>query len=176
MTKLLKSILAASLIAIPALSMAAADSLILNGRNSTDDGNQAWVMGPPSQDSIVYYNATAKAPQFATVGSGLQLSGGVISSTVSSGPLIQRTSVTTDSSGVITWTYPTSFGATPVISAVVNGANTSVWNAQITSKSSTSVTIQVKRNTPTFLSLLGVDILSVNSSPQATVDIVAIAP
>lgn len=89
-------------------------------------------------------------------------------------PLIQKTSVTTASDGSFVWTYPTAFSSTPTISVTANGAISSVWNAQITSKNSTTATIQVNRSVPSAIALLGLTIGVVSTSPQTTVDIVAI--
>lgn len=82
------------------------------------------------------------------------------------------TTVTTNSAGASTWTFPNEFDFTPVISAVAldNTANTLV-NVKVTALSTTSVSVQVEK----VSIVLGV--LTLAGTPGATlVHLTAIAP
>lgn len=131
-------------------------------------------------------------PAFLTMGDGLVASAGAIvvnspdwnatsgAASILNKPTIQaiqRIRAQTDTSGVYTWTFPVAYGAgvVPVVSAVAEGTNASIWNAQITSSSNTSAVIQVNRST-TAVQVLGINVLSLQSNPQTFVDLQAVAP
>lgn len=86
-------------------------------------------------------------------------------------PLIQRIATSTDSSGNLTWTFPTSFGSSTPVVTVVAEDNTSgaLTNVQITAKSATSVTVHSNRIT----TVLG--LLTLTTNPSVTVDITAVS-
>lgn len=90
------------------------------------------------------------------------------------GALIQRTTITTNASGVATWTFPSSFSSTPKISlAPIDSNSATSIDVKITSKSTTSVTIQVNKIVP----VLGILTLLTSTNVGATdVDIIAIEP
>lgn len=77
---------------------------------------------------------------------------------------VQNATVTTDSNGNATWTYPTAYATAPRVNATVedatSGANT---NVQIVSKTATSTTVHANRIT----SALG--LLSLTSNPSGLV-------
>lgn len=85
---------------------------------------------------------------------------------------IQRLRVQTNTSGTYIWTFPRPFASStiPVVEVVAEDSSVGMTNAQITSLSSTTVTIQVNR----LSTLLG--ILTLNSTPQVYIDITAINP
>lgn len=85
---------------------------------------------------------------------------------------VQATTLTTNSAGVATWTFSPAFSGAPKITTtpIDNTANTAV-DVKITSKSATSVTIQVSKIQP----ILG--ILNILGTTGITdVDIAAFAP
>lgn len=88
-------------------------------------------------------------------------------------PTIQRTTITTNTSGVATWTFPTAFGVVPRIACTPNdSAATTQVDVKITAKSATSVTIQVNKLTP----VLGVLTLLTSTNIGATdVEIIAVS-
>lgn len=105
----------------------------------------------------------------ATSGSYADLSG--------TPPPLQRTRAQTNTSGVLTWTFPIAYGGgvIPVVSLTVEDATAGVtWNEQITSISNTSVSIQLTKTT--VVSILGVSVLGTAATPQAFVHMTAIAP
>lgn len=88
--------------------------------------------------------------------------------------LIKRTTITTNTSGVYTWTFPAAFSSTPKIVAtpIDNASNVSV-DVKVTAKSTTSVTIQVNK----VLNVLGVLSILTGTNVGATdVEIWAIEP
>lgn len=89
---------------------------------------------------------------------------------------IQRTRAQTNTSGLLTWTFPNPFsaGVTPIIEVTVESAAVASWNHAITAISNTSVTIQLGKTTA--VTVLGVSVLGVASAPQAFVHLTAIAP
>lgn len=90
---------------------------------------------------------------------------------------IQRTRLQTNTAGVLQWTFPTPFatGLKPVIGVAVEDATvTANWGHEITSLTNTSVTIQLSKTTP--VTVLGLSVLGVSSTPQAFVHLTAIAP
>jgi len=70
---------------IPALALADANDIIINQRNSTDTGTLPRLLTAPSggQIGILIYDQPNLLPGYMTVGTGLTISGGVLSSTVS---------------------------------------------------------------------------------------------
>lgn len=84
-------------------------------------------------------------------------------------PLIQSVSSSTDASGNLTWTFPTSYGTTTpkVIAVSEDSTSGALSNVQITAKSGTSVTIHATR----LATVLG--LLSLTSNPSVTVDLIA---
>lgn len=116
----------------------------------------------------------ANKPSFATVAFSGQYSDLIGAPTVQA---LQRTRAQTNTSGVLTWTFPQAYGSgvTPIVSATVEDATTGVtWNQQITAISNTSVTIQLTKTS--VVAVLGVSVLGVAATPQAFVHLVALAP
>lgn len=101
-----------------------------------------------------------------------------VASTTSSGltalSSLQRVRAQANSSGVYTWTFPTAFAGTPVVSATTEDATSNaVVSTRITAISSTSVTVQVTRTVP--VTVLGISVLGSLTTPADFVDITAIA-
>lgn len=98
-------------------------------------------------------------------------------SATSTPPGVQRIRVQTNSSGVYTWTFPAAYSAstTPVVTVTAEDPTGNVMtNAQITSISNTSVTVQVNQIAQVNLlsTLLGTGPVGV----QKFVDITAVRP
>lgn len=87
---------------------------------------------------------------------------------------LQRTRAQTNTSGVLTWTFPVAFAANPIIEVTVEDGTAATWNHQITSLSTTSVTIQITKTTA--VTVLGVSVLGLAANPQAFLHVVAAAP
>lgn len=89
---------------------------------------------------------------------------------------IQRTRAQTNTSGAYTWTFPFGYaaGTTPIVGITVEDGGASFWNHQITTLTNTSVTIQLTKTTA--VTLLGISVLGIASSPQAYVHLTAVAP
>lgn len=95
------------------------------------------------------------------------------------GYFLQCASVTTATSGAYTWTYSTPLpaGKVPIILVTPQGSASGSVNAFVTAVSNTAVTIQVTNINFTFLSLLGLNVLTVPATPGATtVQLTAIYP
>lgn len=77
-----------ALLLLPFLAHAAPNDLLMNQRNSTDTGTLGRTVAIPAggANGILGFDGAAVLPKFFTVGQGLQLSGGVLSSTVTTGP------------------------------------------------------------------------------------------
>jgi hypothetical protein len=83
------------------------------------------------------------------------------------GALMQRTQVTTDAAGNVTWTYATPYAAAPrVTHAVGPTADAALTEARITSLTATAVTLHVRRS-PSVV-ILGISVLQV---PQPAVGV-----
>lgn len=80
--------LLAALLLIPALAFGAANDLLMNQRNALDTGTLSRTIAIPAggANGLLGFNGSTVLPQFYTVGQGLQLSGGVLASTVPAGP------------------------------------------------------------------------------------------
>lgn len=87
-------------------------------------------------------------------------------------PKQQWTRAQTNTSGAYTWTFPTAFASTPVVSITVEDNTSASWNHQITAISTTSVTVQLVKTTA--VTVVGVSVLGVAASPQAYVHLTAI--
>lgn len=90
---------------------------------------------------------------------------------------VNRARAQTNTSGVYVWTFPTAFagGITPIVSVAVEDATTTnMWNHQITALSNTGLTLQLTKTTD--VTILGIHVLGVASTPQAYVHLTATAP
>lgn len=201
----MKKLLALLLLALcPLLAHPAANSMLLEQRNSTNTGNVTRIVDFPATDGVFWYNTTTNLPSVMTLGANMALSSGVLDSvpptwsTLASKPtfatvafsgaygdlsgapsvvVVQRTRAQTNTSGVLTWTFPSAYGGgvTPIISLTVEDATAGVtWNDQITAISNTSVTIQLTKTTA--VTVLGISVLGVAATPQAFVHLMAVAP
>lgn len=61
---------------------AAANSIIVTQRNSTDTANQARTLDNPASDGILIWSHATKLPAYLTVGAGLVASNGVLSANI----------------------------------------------------------------------------------------------
>lgn len=88
----------------------------------------------------------------------------------------QRIRVQTNASGAYTWTFPTAYGSgvTPIVSVTVEDGSSAMWNHQISTPTNTSVTVQLSKTTA--VTVLGVSVLGLATTPQAYIHITAIAP
>lgn len=86
--------------------------------------------------------------------------------------------ITTNTSGVATWTYSTPFaaGVTPVISATAQQAAGVIAEVQITAVSNTSCSILVTRTAAITVALLGLTILQIAGAAATTVHVTASEP
>lgn len=86
-------------------------------------------------------------------------------------PTVQRIATTTDATGNLTWTFPTSFGSsTPVVEVTaVDNTSGALTNVQITAVSATSVSIHTNRIT----TVLG--LLTLTTNPSVQVEIMAVS-
>jgi len=77
-----------ALLLLPFLANAAPNDLLINQRNATDTGTQARTVAipPANTNGLLGFNGASLLPVFYTVGQGLQLNAGVLSSTVTTGP------------------------------------------------------------------------------------------
>lgn len=92
-------------------------------------------------------------------------------------PTMLRTRAQTNTSGVYTWTFPAgTFSATPVIGVAVEDTSGSgaSWGHVVTAVSSTSMTVQLTKTTA--VTILGISVLGIASSPQAFVHLTAMQP
>jgi hypothetical protein len=98
----LKALLLCLVVASP-LALADANNINLTQRNSADTGNVFRLLPTPaaSADGIIYYNGATSLPGYVTVGTGLSISSGVISST-NNGTVTSVTAGTGLSGGTIT--------------------------------------------------------------------------
>lgn len=132
-------------------------------------------------DSITLLNTRVATLNgwFANIGTTTQYlasstASGIMSSTdkvkLDSLVKVQRTRVTTDSSGNYTWTFPTAYasGQPPIVSVVGEDSSSALSNVQITSISNTSVTVHAGKIT----SALG--ILSLTSNATIPIDLTAV--
>lgn len=125
--------------------------------------------------------ASAAAPDFiknkpsipSVPGNATQSTAGLMSAAdkakLDNTPKVQRTRVQTNTSGQVTWNFPTAFAAAPIVIAVPedNNAGVSV-DVKITSISASSVTLQISK----ISTVLG--ILQLTANPQSYVHITAI--
>lgn len=158
----------------------------VSGKPSFFSGNYGDLSGLPSLFSGAYADLTGKPVLFS--GAYGDLSGRPNLATVAltgsytdltDKPSIQATQrirAQTNASGVYVWSYPTAYssGTVPVISLSVEDGSASSWDHQITAISNTSVTIQLVKVTP--VTILGISVLGVSSSPQAYVHLTATSP
>lgn len=77
----------------------------------------------------------------------------------------------TDSNGDYTFTFPAAFGSTPKISVTVESSSSDYYTAQITSVSTTAVSVQVRRTSA--VTVLSVSVLGVQSPAQTYIHITA---
>lgn len=89
---------------------------------------------------------------------------------------MQRNRAQTNTSGVLTWTFPVPFTATPIIQITVEdvGGTGNIWNHSISAISTTAVTIQLTKTVDT--TVLGIHLLGISATPQAYVHVSAVAP
>lgn len=120
-------------------------------------------------DTLTAMNASTTANVSAIASNASAITANT--SAINSLPLVQRATVTTDSSGNYTWTFPTAYASTtvPKITATSLDATAGMSNAKITSRSATSVSIHVDK----LATILGLLTLSNNSS--VPVDIIAVS-
>lgn len=129
-------------------------------------------LGAPLSISTFMANQGSTTPLVATSTFNGFMSGAMVTKLAAlstSTPVIQRTRVTTDANGNYTWTFPASFGSAPIVSAVVEDASSAFSNVQVTSASSTGVTIHAGKLT----SALGILTLAMNAS--VPVDLIAVS-
>lgn len=77
-----KAILGLCLAILSNLAFAAANSIIVTQRNSTDTANQARTLENPASDGILIWNHATKLPSYLVVGAGLVSSNGVLSANI----------------------------------------------------------------------------------------------
>lgn len=85
---------------------------------------------------------------------------------------VQAATLTTDSSGSVTWTYPSAYGAAPVVEAVAvaSAGTTDVLNVQLDgAPTATQAKFKVTRTQQSVVALLGLTILSIPTSVGSTV-------
>jgi hypothetical protein len=89
---------------------------------------------------------------------------------------MQRIRILTNVTGACTWVFPITYpvGLKPVISVTVEDATGATWHPQITSLDNASISIQLVKTTT--VSVLGVNVLSVTTNPQAYVHVTANIP
>lgn len=92
------------------------------------------------------------------------------------GTKVQAIRVQTDAAGKYTWTFPTAFvaGVLPVIQITVQDASSATFNHKVTALSNTAVTIQLVKTTA--VTVVGVSVLGMDTSPQAFVHLMVVAP
>lgn len=91
----MKKLLALVLL-FPSLVFAAANSMLLEQRNSTNNGNITRIVDFPATDGLFWYNTTTFLPSVVTLGTNLSITGGVLNAASSA----QVNSDWTASSGV----------------------------------------------------------------------------
>lgn len=92
---------------------------------------------------------------------------------------IKVTRAQTDTSGNLTWNFPTAFpaGVTPVIGiAVEDGTTDSLWASRIVSVSNVGVTLKLSKTVAISVALLGLTIPVLQAIPQAFVHLTAFLP
>ncbi len=140
------------------------------GQNATTTSNAttsvAGLMSAADKtkvDALTTSNATGSAAGYMSAADKSKLDGA---------PTVQRTTVTTNASGVATWTFGSAFGSSPVVIGLpVNNTAGESIDVKITSVSTTSVSIQVSK----VSTVLG--ILTLAASPGAhVVHLTAMSP
>lgn len=83
----MKKLIALALL-LPSLALGAANDLLMNQRNANDTGTLSRTITIPAggANGILGFNGVTVLPQLFAVGQGLQISAGVLSSTVTTGP------------------------------------------------------------------------------------------
>jgi hypothetical protein len=84
------------------------------------------------------------------------------------GTKVQKAIVSTNTAGVVTWTFPTPFQNPPAIAAICEGDGSSVIPAQVTAVSATQVTVKISKATAAVNGLLGLTIMVAVGSPGVT--------
>lgn len=82
----------------------------------------------------------------------------------------------TDTSGRLTWAFPTAFaaGVLPLIGVAVQDTSAASFNHKVVALTNASVTIQLTKTN--VVTLLGISVLGIDSNPQAFVHLTATAP
>lgn len=75
----MKKILILLVILAPQFVFGAANDLIINQRNSTNTATLLRTIPSPLTNSVLYYNVSSIMPEFASMGSGCSITGGVLS-------------------------------------------------------------------------------------------------
>lgn len=90
--------------------------------------------------------------------------------------VVQRTRAQTNTSGAYTWTFPQAYGigVIPIIQVTVEDGGAGIFDHKIVSVNNTVVTIQISKTL--VATLLGIDVLQVQSNPQAWLHISAMTP
>src|SRR6478735_2380707 len=123
--------LLALLLLCPSLAFAAANSMLLEQRNSTNTGNVTRIVDFPLTDGLFWYNTSTLLPGVVTLGTNLSITGGVLNAASAA----QVNSDWTASSGVaqilnkpsfatvaFTGTYADLSGAPSLSTAATTGA------------------------------------------------------
>lgn len=124
-----------ALLLIPSLCLGAANDLLMNQRNSVDDGQQPRLITVPAggADGVLGYNGADQRPKFLGIGTGLSLTAGVLSATAT---------------GSASWASITGTPTTLSGYGITDGVTLSALSAYATTTALTSG-LATKFNTPT---------------------------
>ena len=89
----------------------------------------------------------------------------------------QKTRITTDTTGAVTWVYPIPFpaGIVPVVQLTVEDPTPgNVWNHKVVQTTNTQVSVQISKTTS--VTVVGISVLGIAANPQAIVHINAVYP
>lgn len=91
-------------------------------------------------------------------------------------PTTLRLRAQTNTAGVYNWTFATPFpaGTVPVVNVSVEDSTTASFNHSVSNVTNTGFTVTLRKTTA--VTLLGISVLGVDTSPQAFVHLTAIAP
>lgn len=119
--------LLAMLLLLPVLSQAAPNDVLVNQRDATDSStkNRTWSpAGGGGQNGIMGYNGATNLPMFFTLGTGLTLTGGELTSGTRR---IESYAGTTDANGLYAVTYAAPFAAVPSVQPGPPSDSTQSW-------------------------------------------------
>lgn len=135
-----------------------------------------------TNDTTAFGQSVQASPsQGPTGAAGANGSNGTNGTNGTNATVEQAKVLTTASDGTLTWTYPTAYGAgvVPVVECLAQSASTTtVVNCQLTATpTNTSAALRVTLTNVTVVTLIGLSILSVPTSPGVTtVHVTARAP